>query len=358
MRQPALGAASAVLVFVLSWLVIAVMGADVLLGWGSFVFMGAIPFGIVFGAFWKGTEPAGVARLRQPVRGVALVVIAAVVAAVVSLAAWAGLGGTVSPPPPMAAQPIIVSVVLTFCLAIALDGWPFSLLRHRLLGGVALLVTVYVLDVLVSRLMSFGFAAGEPFYRPELDPHGPVDAWTVVAVAVSALATMFYFLHFGGSPYRPRGTPASGLAFAATCLVIAVVAERLGTAGGMPTPTYLVTVPIPLLSGSIVVLTVFRGGLTERIRAPYGPIVSAVVATVLGLLLARLYVLVMPLLSGPQPAGPEGGFTAELWLANALLGVTFPLLAVHGDYFEFWPFARPPEPADAQLSQAREAPQE
>ena len=39
-------------------------------------------------------------------------------------------------------------------------------------------------------------------------------------------------------------------------------------------------------------------------------------------------------------------FDAELWLANALLAVTFPFLAFYGDYFQLWPFAKPPA-ADA-----------
>ena len=62
---------------------------------------------------------------------------------------------------------------------------------------------------------------------------------------------------------------------------------------------------------------------------------------VVGTLLALLYRAVMPMVTGDLPSGPAT-FDAELWLANALLAVTFPFLAFYGDYFQLWPFAKPP----------------
>ena len=39
-------------------------------------------------------------------------------------------------------------------------------------------------------------------------------------------------------------------------------------------------------------------------------------------------------------AGPEGHYQEELWLASALLGLTFPVLVVVTDYFDFWPLKK------------------
>jgi hypothetical protein len=38
-------------------------------------------------------------------------------------------------------------------------------------------------------------------------------------------------------------------------------------------------------------------------------------------------------------SGPPN-YDYEIWLANALLGITFPLLVVEAVYFDFWPFKR------------------
>jgi hypothetical protein len=43
-------------------------------------------------------------------------------------------------------------------------------------------------------------------------------------------------------------------------------------------------------------------------------------------------------------------FAAEVWLANSLLAMTFPLLAIYGDFFQLWPFAGKPTKAQAEES--------
>jgi len=40
--------------------------------------------------------------------------------------------------------------------------------------------------------------------------------------------------------------------------------------------------------------------------------------------------------SGALVSGPPG-YEQEIWLANALLSVTFPFLIFHAAYFGFWP---------------------
>ncbi len=85
---------------------------------------------------------------------------------------------------------------------------------------------------------------------------------------------------------------------------------------------------------------------------PVRGVLSAVTAAVVGTVLALLYRLVMPWVTGDLPSGPAM-FDAELWLANALLAVTFPFLAFYGDYFQLWPFAKAPEPEADAGSQER-----
>lgn len=350
-RQPWLGIAATALVIVLALLVIAPMSWATFGGWVSFVMMCAIPFAIVVGAYWHGEQPAALAGLRQPVRGLAYLAVTAVVAAVVALVLWSTIGGFVGPPTPMLAQATIVSVVVAFFLSIVWGGWPFSFLHHRLASGLALLVGGYVVTaVLFELLFDYGWLKGAPVYVASLDPGGPVDAWDATVVAVTALAVMFLTLHLDVWPLsrsrRVVRQPVLGLAWTALSLGVAVVLYVLGTRTlGMTPPGFLVTVPVPFIFGSVVLLNMLQGTVFAGRSQPVKGALGAVTAMVVGTVLALLYRVLMPLVTGDLASGPPA-FDAELWLANALLAVTFPFFAFHGDYFRLWPLAGPPERED------------
>lgn len=352
MKQPVLGIVATSVVIAISWFVILLSGPELFMGWASYALMGAIPFAILVGAFWKGEQPAAIGRLAQPLKGVAYLGLAAVAAAVVSVVHWQLRGGGVNPPVPMAVMTIITSVVTMFFLAVAFGGWPFSLVRNKVLGGVLLLVSAYVVNAAVFEIFfDFGFAAGAPFYQPALDPGGLFNAWDVVVVMVTALAAMFLFICFDVWPITSvaalRAQPVLGAVWTAASFAIGLLVFWVGTSVvGMAAPTFMVTVPIPFLFGAIVVMQMLGGSLFGTVQGPAKGALNASLALVVGLALAALYRTVMPLLTGEMPAGPEGGFAAELWLANALLAVTFPLLAFFGDFFGLWPLSKPRGSAD------------
>ena len=123
-----------------------------------------------------------------------------------------------------------------------------------------------------------------------------------------------------------------------------MVAYQLGTRTfSMTPPDFLVTVAIPFIFGSVVLLNMLQHSLFAGRSQPVKGVLSAVSAMVVGTLLALLYRAVMPLVTGDLPSGPAT-FDAELWLANALLAVTFPFLAFYGDYFQLWPLAEARRP--------------
>ena len=39
-------------------------------------------------------------------------------------------------------------------------------------------------------------------------------------------------------------------------------------------------------------------------------------------------------------AGGKPNYDLELWLASAMLAITFPFMVVFADFFDFWPLAR------------------
>ena len=164
---------------------------------------------------------------------------------------------------------------------------------------------------------------------------------------MTALAVMFLTLHLDLWPLtRSAGLmkqPVLGLVWTALCLVVGVVLYYLGTRTfGMTPPSFLVTVPVPFIFGSVVLLNMLQHSVFAGRTQPVKGVLSAVTAMVVGTVLALLYRAVMPMVTGDLPSGPAT-FDAELWLANALLAVTFPFLAFYGDYFQLWPFAKPPE---------------
>jgi hypothetical protein len=112
---------------------------------------------------------------------------------------------------------------------------------------------------------------------------------------------------------------------------------------------------VPFLFGTVVLLTMLQGSLTARLTGWRRGALSAAIAVVVGQVLARGYVVAMPLLTPdvPAPTAAARALDEHLWLATALLAMTFPLLAMYRDYFGPWPFARH-EPAPAAGEQPRE----
>lgn len=344
LRQPLLGVVATALVMAGSLVFISFFSWPTFGGWVSFVLMCAIPVSIVIGAFWRGEVPASVTGRPQPTRGLLLLGLAAVVAVLVAAVHLATIGGGVTPPVPMVIQAIITSVVATFFLTIVWGGWPWSLVRNRLVGGLGLLVTAYAVNaVLFQLLFDYGFARGAPFYQDSLDPGGLFNAWDVTVFAVTALAVMFLFLHLDLWPFtlfgRVMRQPLLGVVWTIACLVGGGALFWFGTRVlGMDAPTFMVRVPIPFIFGSVVLLNMFQGSLLRSLRQPVKGLVSALAAAAVGSLLALGYSAFMPLVTGELAWGAPG-FDGELWLANALLAVTFPAMAWATDFFGLWPLA-------------------
>lgn len=241
---------------------------------------------------------------------------------------------------PILAFGIILSVVICFWLAVVWGGWPFTLVPDRLAGGTCLIVASYVLAGLLLRTFDFSFLAGQAFY-PGTDPSGPLPAWDGLVGGVTCLAVIFLFLHVDLWPMtrspRLMRQPVLGATWSGLVLVVGVSGYLFGTRVlGMTPDAFLVTVPVPFMFGTVVLLTMLGGELTRRIRGLVRGVVSAALAMVFGTALARLYLLMQPLLTPDVPTA-DGPLDLHLWLASALLAVTFPTMAMYHDLFGFWP---------------------
>jgi hypothetical protein len=60
---------------------------------------------------------------------------------------------------------------------------------------------------------------------------------------------------------------------------------------------------------------------------------------IIGTVLAQLYRHLAPTVTGALPSGPPT-YATEIWLASAMLGVTFPFLIFFAEFFKFWPLGK------------------
>ncbi|MDP8988906.1 MAG: hypothetical protein M3N41_02335, partial [Acidobacteriota bacterium] len=107
---------------------------------------------------------------------------------------------------------------------------------------------------------------------------------------------------------------------------------------GMEKVAFLVQIPVAFIFGSIVVLNLLRNPFSE-VQQPVRGWVNVVLAALIGGGLSQVYKLVAILIYGPLSAGPPS-YEQEIWLASALLAVTFPLLVFSSAYFQLWPLEK------------------
>lgn len=350
-RQPLVGVVATALMIGVSLVVIAAMDWPLFRDWVSYYLMCTIPFAFVVGAFWHGQHPRWVAGLAQPLRGLGYLLLAALVGVVVAVLAGLVIGGGLTPPPPNAVQFIIMSVPISFWLTVILGGSPFSKVRSPVLGGALVLVATYLIDAVIYRLLvNYDFLRGTPAYVESLDPHGPFGVWTVLVFIVTCMAAGLLLLQLGLWPLsrwsRIGSQPLGGLVVTAVMMAISALVLWVGLhVLGLAEPVLLTSVTVPFLFGSIVVLIMLEGSAYPRLRQPVRGLATIVTAIVVGQLLAALYLW----LSGPLPGDLVSGpptFEKQLWLASALLAVTFPLLSFYLDFFALWPLRQLPSDAD------------
>jgi hypothetical protein len=344
MKQPVLGLLSAVIVMAIALGFISLFDAATFGGWVAFVALCFIPMEIVVGIIW-GANPPFATGLRQPAKGLLLTVVTAVVAAVVAPIILNTIGEGASPPGPIPTHFAIIAVVFTFWLAIMMGGWPVTaVLKSPVPAGLAVLVAAYVVTYTVFRVFfNYDFLQGAPVYLASA-PRGMYMGVMALVFCVTHVAAMFLVLCFDLWPFTSSPglmkQPVLGLVWTITVLCIVSIAMYVGiTAMGTDPMIFLTRVTVPFIFGSILVLNMFQNSLFASMTQPLKGIVNTAVAVSLGVGLANVYGLLAPMVTGPLVSGAPA-YDYEIWLANALLGITFPLLVFHAVFFDFWPLKK------------------
>jgi hypothetical protein len=278
-------------------------------------------------------------------KGILLVLVTIAVGAVVGVTYFFTVGGGIGPPTPMLVHAAIVSVVIAFWATIMFGGWPFTLIKNPIASGLSLLAACYVVNyILFLVFYDYSFMAGAPVYVASLDPGGLFNAWSALVFYVTALAVMFLVLHFDLWPLTRfpvlMKQPVLGVVWTLIALGLGGSVFYLGVnVMAMDAVRFLVKVPIPFIFGSIVSLNMLQASLFKGFQQPAKGLSSALAAAVVGTVLAELYGALAPVVTGVLASGAPA-YEYEIWLASALLSVTFPFLAFCADFFQMWPLRK------------------
>jgi hypothetical protein len=269
-----------------------------------------------------------------------------VVAAIVAPAYLAIAGSNVTPPGPIPTHAIIVSVIVTFWAAIMFGGWPFkALIQNQVAAGLAMLASCYIVNYLLFRLFfNYEFMQGAPVYVAASDPHGMFNALTALVFYVTFLSAMFLLLSFDLWPLTKfpavMQQPVLGIVWTMICLALGGLAFWIGVSVmQMDVMVFMVTVPIPYIFGTIIVLNMLQNSLVGKLTQPAKGVANAVLVAIIGTALAQIYRALAPAVTGALHSGPPT-YDGEVWLASALLGVTFPFLIFFAEFFKFWPLGK------------------
>jgi hypothetical protein len=342
LKQPAAGIVATALIMVASLGLISLFTFEVFSGWVAFGLMCVIPMQVGAVVLWKGEHPEAVVSRRQPLRGLLLILITAVAGVIAGLVYFLTVGGGL-PPSPMLIHCTVVSVVVMFWFAVMWGGWPFNaVIRNPVTAVLVTVAESYAVNVLLFRVFfNYDFMKDAPVYVASLDPHGLFNAWSVLVFYVTCLSVMFLMLHFDLWPLTkyPKlvKQPVLGLLWTVLVLILGAALFIVGTrVFQMDVVAFLVSVPIPFIFGTIVVLNMLQNSLFGSLPQPMKGVANTIAAAAAGSLLAVLYRALAGFVTGSLGSGPPA-YESEIWLASALLSVTFPFLIFHAEFLGFWP---------------------
>jgi len=337
LKQPLLGIIASTAVIGVSLFFISLFSYASLSGWVSYILQCLIPAQIMVGVLWKCEHPSFAQKQQQPAKGLLLLLITLLAGSVIAPAFFYVAGGGIAPPTPMLAHATIISVAIMFWLAIIWGGWPFNaIIRNPVASGIATLAAGYGITLVVFRIFfDYGFMRGAPVYVASLDPHGLFNAWSALVVGVTALSVMFLMLHFDLWPLPIMKQPLLGIIWTAIALTAGGLLFQFGT----DPVEFLVRVPIPFIFGTIIVLNMLRNSLFGKLAQPVKGLANTAAAAIIGTALAQLFRALAPHVTGPLTSGPPA-YESDIWLASALLSVTFPFLIFFAEFFRFWPLEK------------------
>jgi len=301
------------------------------MAWVATAFMAATPTQVIIGLLWENNQPGAIAKLPQPAKGFGFTVFT-ILAGAIFLGAMLLLVSGGAGPTPMFIQYVIMTVVSVIWMVAIWHCWPFSLLSSNplVVGGMTLVFSYLLAFALWSVFFDYSILGqlGHPQYNEALDPKGLFGLWPamtffVTTVAVIILHALFDFWPIDklcGQAAQPvRGIISTLYILALSWLIRTLFVDVIG----MEQVDYMVRVPVSLIFGTFLVSNMMQFSLLSQLAQPVKGLALTACAIVAALVMHELYALASSLHAGQAlGTGPQGGFTRELWIASAMLGVT------------------------------------
>lgn len=129
--------------------------------------------------------------------------------------------------------------------------------------------------------------------------------------------------------------------------ILAILAVALMVYGtfvhwlGMDPMAFMVKGPVCIIFGTFLVQNMMQFQLLASVPQPQKGLLKILLCGLCAALMYQLYLWALPVMAGTAlPAGPSAGYGQEIWIASAMLGVTFPIINFVSGGFEFWPVKR------------------
>jgi hypothetical protein len=345
-KQPAAGIIATLIIVALSLAFISLFELSTFTGWVAYCIECVIPMQIVIGITWATKHPHFAASRSQPSKGVLLILVTVLAGLITGALFFYTVNGGINPPTPFLMMFIIVVVLTTFAASIMWGGWPFmTMIKNPVAAGISMLAACYLVAYIIFRVFfNYTFMEGAPVYVASLDPHGMFNAWNAVTCYVTVIGVMFLMLSFDLWPLTKfpaiMKQPVLGIVWSLVCLVLGYAAWWIGVVALKMDPvSFMVHVPVAYIFGTIIVLNMMQGSLFGKMTQPLKGVANILTVAVIGTLLFEIYGALSGRVTGVLKTGPPT-YDFELWIASALLGVTFPLLVFHAEFFKLWPLKR------------------
>lgn len=309
----------------------------------AFAVMTIVPAQLLIGMIWHGEHPKFASTASQPMQGVYFLAFSVAAGAVVGPLMVIGVGGGMWPPTPMLVMFEIFSVIVAFWVFGIWQAWPVTVLvKQPFAAGIIALLLNYLIAYGIFRLCyDFSFMAGAPVYVEAQDPKGLFNAWDVQVFGIATLAALLLLVNFELWPLTRYPNlmrqPVLGVVLSLCCLLLGgglyfLFVETME----MDVADFMVRIPITFIFGTIIVQNMLERSLFASKPQPMKGVLAAAHAALIGFIMFKIYEVVAPLVSGELASGPPT-YLFEIWMASALLGITFPLLIVAADFFKLWP---------------------
>lgn len=343
------GIVGSLAVFAIAAAIIAPFSHHAFTEWVALAFMAATPAQIILGLLWHNSKPDFINTFSAPVKGLILTGITIVVGAIV-LAGLIFIVGQNHGISPMIVQYAIMTIVITLWMVPVWQCWPFNLLSNDpfKVGIYTLIGSYFIAYGLWSLFFDYSILQkiGHPHYVANIDPGGLFDMWHALTFAVTTvgliiLHTLFDFWpvnKLAGNASQPlRGVIATVYFLVLSWLLRSLFVDVLA----MPQVEYMIRVPVSLILGVFLVNNMMQFSLFSTLAQPIRGIVLSMLAIVTAIVMFHVYAYASHLHVGQEIGmGPKNGFAQEIWIASAMLGVTFPIIFLISGFFNFWPFKR------------------